>query len=1322
MTKIKTYNLTFWLPFIVSSLFASLFLFQIWHGYQQDVARIYQANEASLKDSAWHMSRTLEYNLANKNYDQAKREIVIFALRDQVEFSALLSSNYIIELASSFAWQGQEVQKVMPDIQELLEHALQSQQLISQTNKSVMTVIVPVVDAPGSSELRSQKSKFLVLRIDLARELKQALSSAVSEASYTLFIIFLFALLLIEVIRQSVLVPLRALNNLSQQLLQNKNLINPLSGNTEQTRVAQVLVDAGNRIRHQLFDLQDKEQRLSVTLNSIGDAVIVTDQDGFITRINKAATAITGWTQEQAFGLELPVVFDIYNASTNEKVINPVEQVLATKQVVELANHTVLVSKTGERFHISDSAAPIRYSDNESEQILGVILVFQNVTPQYKLREQLRQNAEFLAYLLDVSPGVTYVLNIIVDSETSFLLSYINNAIEEYSGNSATTWLSHPDKWLDRVHPDDVQQVKQTLYKAIESKKHVSHEFRLQHHQGHYITVRDSLTAVFDGSGAPYQIVGVFVDISDEIRVIQQQQFLGEILERSLNEIYVFDAETFKFTQVNQGARQNLGYSLEELRELTPVAIKPEFSQAEFEQFIAPLKTGEAQRLEFEAIHQRKDGSTYPVAVDLQLDQCSEQSVFVAIADDMTQRKIIEQALSEERALLKGIIDSTPDLIFCKDPNGVYLRCNKAFEAFYGAEESDILGKTDFDFVDQETAQFFRSKDKSMLDKGVIQINEEMLSFPDGHTLLFETLKAPLKTDSGSILGVLGISRDITLQRQTEQALKVAGQVFESSNEGILVTDARNAIIQVNPAFTKMTGYTAQEVIGKDPQMLSSGSQDSSFYHEFWQTLNATGSWSGELINQRKNGETYPQRLSISTIKDDAGAIQKYVAIMSDFSVEKEAQERIEFLAQHDDLTLLPNRVLLNDRIHQALITARRQQQSVALLFLDLDRFKFVNDSLGHAIGDKLLIEVAQILSSNVRQEDTVSRTGGDEFTILLVNTNAQGAAHVAQILIDAISEPFTIENHPLFVTLSIGISLFPDNGKTEQVLSQKADNAMYRAKQSGRNQYQFFTEEMHTQMMLKLELEKELRYAQERQQLELVYQPQLDLKSNKIIGCEALIRWNHPDKGYISPMIFIPIAEESGLINSIGDWVLMTAMQQMQQWNKEGYTELLVAVNLSGVQFNSVELVDRIQELLQIYHLSASNLELEITESIAMRDIDVTISQLQNLSSLGIKLSLDDFGTGYSSLSYLKKFPINKLKIDQSFVFTMLEDEDNEAIVEAIITLAKSLRLETIAEGVETKAQLDTLKTKGCDQIQGYYFSKPISAQQFSLLMERHS
>ena len=441
---------------------------------------------------------------------------------------------------------------------------------------------------------------------------------------------------------------------------------------------------------------------------------------------------------------------------------------------------------------------------------------------------------------------------------------------------------------------------------------------------------------------------------------------------------------------------------------------------------------------------------------------------------------------------------------------------------------------------------------------------------------------------------------------------------------------------------------------------------------------------------------------------------------MSDITKFREAEQRISFVAHHDVLTRLPNRALLSDRIRQAIIASDRHNQKLALLYLDLDRFKFINDSLGHAIGDLLLIAVADQLTRQMREQDTVCRTGGDEFIILLPDTDADGAAHVAQKLVEKMTEPFDIDGNQLFVTISIGISIYPDNGEDAETLNKHADTAMYRAKHAGRNQYQFFTEEMHSQIVHKLELEHALRFALARNELYLEFQPQIDVHANRFNGAEALLRWQHPQLGKISPLEFIPIAEETGMINPIGHWILDTAIAQCKQWREAGHNDIVMAVNLSAVQFNNPMLVNNIVEILEAHQLPAENLELEITESVAMINIELTIKQLRALADAGIRLSLDDFGTGYSSLNYLKKFPINKLKIDQGFVFDMLEDEDDAAIVDAVITLARSLGLKTLAEGVETHAHLLALQQKGCDFMQGYYFSRPIAADAFASLLNK--
>ncbi|MDD5285963.1 MAG: EAL domain-containing protein [Desulfuromonadaceae bacterium] len=587
----------------------------------------------------------------------------------------------------------------------------------------------------------------------------------------------------------------------------------------------------------------------------------------------------------------------------------------------------------------------------------------------------------------------------------------------------------------------------------------------------------------------------------------------------------------------------------------------------------------------------------------------------------------------------------------------------------------------------------------------------------DGGIFNLDLLVSELK--QGEIYLFIGIMRDTEDLKRSEKELILAAKVFENMNEAIGVTDEYNNYISINPAFTKITGYTPEEVMGKNPMLMASERHDTEFYKRMWDSINENGEWHGELWERRKNSEVYPKWLSMVAVKDSQERLLNYISVFSDISERKAADERIHFMAHHDELTGLPNRALLHDRILQAIMSAPRLKRKVAILFLDLDRFKNINDTLGHSIGDLLLQSVAERLKGCMRSSDTVARLGGDEFIAVIPDLNdGAHAATIAQKILDSISNHFVIREIELHTTASIGISIFPDDGTANEELIANADVAMYRAKESGRNHYQFFAPAMNDSSYERLTMENKLRRALERQEFVLHYQPQVNSETGRIIGAEALVRWRHPEMGLVPPGMFIPIAEESGLIVSIGEWVLREACRQSKAWQQEGLSPIVLAVNLSAVQFRQKNLTEMVADALQTSGLEACWLELEITESGIMQNSESAINTLHSLKQMGLKLSIDDFGTGYSSLSYLKKFPIDKLKIDQSFVRDITTDQDDAAIVAAIIGMAKSLKLRVIAEGVETRDHLNFLNSNGCFEMQGYYFSQPVPADEFELLL----
>jgi len=553
----------------------------------------------------------------------------------------------------------------------------------------------------------------------------------------------------------------------------------------------------------------------------------------------------------------------------------------------------------------------------------------------------------------------------------------------------------------------------------------------------------------------------------------------------------------------------------------------------------------------------------------------------------------------------------------------------------------------------------------------------------------------------------------------SNQHLRLAEKVFENTFEGIMITNPHNVIESVNPAFTFITGFQAREVIGKTPALLASGKHDPEFYRRMWDEMCTTGHWQGEIWNRRKNGEIFPEWLTINEIRNAAGIVSNYVAIFSDITERKAAENHVRHLAHHDALTDLPNRMLFAERLNHAIAHAHRSQQQITVMFLDLDRFKLINDTLGHSVGDRLLQTTAQRLTDCVREDDTVARMGGDEFTILIENVSDPGnLPSLAQKIISALSQPIMLDGHEIVVTTSIGISVYPDDGELAETLIKHADAAMYLAKEQGRNNFQFFTSEMNARAFERMTVEGQLRKALERDEFSLHYQPQVDIGTHRISGMEALLRWQQPIAGWIAPAQFIPVAEETGLIVPIGEWVLREACTQNKAWQDEGLPPMRVAVNISGRQFKQKNLVEVVGKILEETGLNAEYLELEITESIAMEHADDTVTKLHALKAMGIRISMDDFGTGHSSLSYLKRFPIDTLKIDKSFVQDLAPDSGDNAIATAIAAMAHGLKLKVITEGVETEEQLTFLKGMHRDEVQGFYFSQPLPPDRFAALL----
>jgi diguanylate cyclase (GGDEF)-like protein/PAS domain S-box-containing protein len=557
--------------------------------------------------------------------------------------------------------------------------------------------------------------------------------------------------------------------------------------------------------------------------------------------------------------------------------------------------------------------------------------------------------------------------------------------------------------------------------------------------------------------------------------------------------------------------------------------------------------------------------------------------------------------------------------------------------------------------------------------------------------------------------------------RQEKEGFGLLSRIFEHAPEGIMVTDTLGRIITVNQAFTFVTGYNLEEVKGKNPNILKSGRHDVGFYKPMWKSLIKTGRWHGEIWNRKKDGEIYLEWQTIQALKNERGKVTHYVAFFTDITSRREAEQRLIHRATHDALTDLPNRFLFEDRMSQALIRTRRNRKPLALLYLDLNGFKMINDTFGHTTGDLLLQAVSGRLGSCIRKSDTLARIGGDEFTILVENFSyVQDVVHITQKILGALSQPYDLGKIRTFMSASIGISICPEDGEDVSTLMERADTAMYRAKERGENFCQFSMETLISGRRKDKPLEKQLHHALEREELVLHYQPQVDLRNGRIIGLEALLRWNHPDLGMVSPTEFIPLAEETGLIVPIGEWVIRTASEQCRAWLASNLPPVRVSVNLSALELRD-SLPDMVNQVLNETGLNPAHLGLELVESICMHRAEITVETLHRLKDLGVHLSIDDFGTGCSSLSFLKNFSIDSLKIDRLFLQNIAVGQDAMAIVTALITMGHSLGLEVIAEGVETEEQMTLLRDRGCDQMQGFYFSHPVPAENIPALLQKN-
>jgi len=950
--------------------------------------------------------------------------------------------------------------------------------------------------------------------------------------------------------------------------------------------------------------------------------------------------------------------------------------------------------------------------------------------------------------------------------DTAMVYRHVSGQSLQVKGYAPDALLGHTP--MEFMPAEDIAPVGAIVDRAIADKS----SFRLQHRD---ITPTGEIwweevygAAFCDDHGVVIGLRGTGMSINarkqaeEELR--RSEQRFRDVAEVSADWIWEVDAGG-RYTYVSEGVWRLLGYRPDEVIGRTPFDFMEAGEAASVSQAFAAIAAAKRPFADLENVVRGRDGTVHVTLTSgtPMLDGEAHLLGYRGVDRDITARRTAEKRIQRLTSLYAALSECNQAIVRCTSAGELYaIICRDVVE--YGGMRMAWIGLRD------ETSG--RVDPVASFGAGLAYLDEIQVT-TDGNDphgrgpvgtairencpvwnqdFLNDPLTQPWRQRAtvfgwravaalplhceGEVVGAFALYSDETdafdddaRRLLTEMAsdishaldgferdasIALAAEVFEQGKEGIMITDTAGRIMRVNRAFSEISGYSEADALGQSASLLSSGRQDAAFYRGMWQAIEATGHWQGEIWNRRKDGHVYPEWLAISRVLGADGKPTHYVGIFSDITLHKEAEARIQRLAHYDALTGLPNRALLQDRASHAIGMARRGGESVAVLFVDLDHFKNINDTLGHRIGDELLIEVGRRMVAATRKEDTVSRQGGDEFVVILPGTDADGAAHVSRKLIEMISVGFAVEQYELVVTPSIGIAMFPSDGADFDELSRSADTAMYRSKQEGRNTFRFFTPEMQEHSARILRLEGALRNALARDELQLHYQPQIAIADGRIVGAEALLRWRSAELGDIEPAEFIRVAEDSGLILPIGEWVLRTALRQMNAWIAAGLAPDIMAVNLSAAQFRHAHLPELVTRLLTEEGLEPRRLELELTESVAMDDPQAAMTVMDELHERGVRMSIDDFGTGYSSLSYLKRFRVGKLKIDQSFVSDISRDPESRAIVGAVITLASSLGLLTIAEGVETEEQLSFLRAQGCGEVQGFLFSPALAAGEF--------
>ena len=952
-------------------------------------------------------------------------------------------------------------------------------------------------------------------------------------------------------------------------------------------------------------------------------------------------------------------------------------------------------------------------TDDEGK-LIGILGIARDITDRKQSEEKLRESE----LRLDEAQRYAKIGNweLLADEKTAFWSEQMYVLFGLSSDVKAG-----PETLCDVMRNSDIPLFTTSVRESLSTghEHHVEYQItRPSDGEKRWIECRGKVLTNDDGE---YEKISGFIqDITErkeaELILQQSEERYGAIFEGSMTEIFIFDAETYHFIKVNEGARENIGYSDEELSQLTPLDIKPEMSLEQFNALVEPLRSGEEKIVHFETIHQRKNGTRYNVDVYVQLSDFMGKPAFLAIILDITERKEAELILQQSEERYGAIFEGSMTEIFIFDAETYhFIKVNEAARENIGYSDEELSLMTAIDLQPEISLGDFNTFIKPLRSSGKKKAHFETLLQRKNGTCYNVDVYVQLSDFKGKLV-LLGVVLDITERKKAEEQLLLSSRIFTDTYEGITITDADHCIVDVNPAFSMITGYSREEVMGKNPRILSSGKQGGEFYADMWRQLNEGGHWQGEIWNRKKTGEVYAELLTISSLTNGDGDVTNYVGVFTDITSSKQQQEQLKLMAHYDVLTGLPNRALFIDRFNQAIAHSKRTEQELAVCFLDLDNFKPVNDQYGHERGDELLVEVARRIQACIREEDTISRQGGDEFALLLNDIGSfEQVEQTLTRIHHAVSKPYVTEGASHHLTISSGVTLYPSDEGDIDTLLRHADQAMYQAKQMGRDRYHVFNAEQDRQISQKNRRLAEIEQALANNEFELYYQPKVNMVSGDVFGVEALIRWIHPDNGIIPPLDFLPIIEGTELEIQIGEWVINAALAQLDRWQRQGI-QLEVSVNIASDHLLTENFAVSLESALAKFPaIEPHYLQLEILESSALGDlksINKTLSSCHK--NLGVMSALDDFGTGYSSLTHLRNLPVDAIKIDQSFVRDMLDDPSDYTIIDGTIGLANAFNRELIAEGVETTEHGLMLLLMGCQQAQGYGIARPMPADDF--------